>query len=65
MLFIKKGYPFNDIEITGDGERREEMLRLSGSHSVPKVFINDQLVGGFDELCALDSGGDLDKLLEQ
>lgn len=63
MFFTRKGLQFDDIIITGDAERGEEMLRLSGSRSVPQIFINDRLVGGFDELCALDKGGDLDRLL--
>jgi glutaredoxin 3 len=65
MLFTKKGFRFNDITVSGDDERRAEMERLSGSRSVPQIFINDHLVGGFDELCALDKDGDLERLLGQ
>ncbi len=65
MLFTKKGLSFDDIKISGDDELSEEMLRLSGSRSVPQIFINDQLVGGFDELCALNKSGDLDRLIGQ
>ncbi len=63
MLFTKKGLQFDDIVVSGDDERHEEMLRLTGSRSVPQIFINDHLVGGFDELCALEKDGDLEKLL--
>ena len=65
MLFTKKGLSFDDIKIAGDNERSEEMLRLSGSQSVPQIFINDQLVDRFDELCALDKSDDLDRLMGQ
>jgi len=65
MLLTKKRLSFDDIKISGDDELSAEMLRLSGSRSVPQIFINDQLVGGFDELCALDKGGDLDRLVGQ
>jgi len=65
MLFTKKGLSFDDIRVSGHGEQREEMLRLSGSNSVPQIFINDHLVGGFDELCALEERGELDRLLAQ
>ncbi len=63
MWFTKKGLPFDDIKVSGDLQRRDEMERLSGSQSVPQIFINDHLVGGFDELCALDKNGDLERLL--
>ena len=63
MLFTKKGLRFDDIVVSGDDERHEEMLRLTGSRSVPQIFINDHLVGGFDELCALERDGDLERLL--
>ncbi len=65
MLLTKKRLSFDDIKISGDDKLSEEMLHLSGSRSVPQIFINDQLIGGFDELCALDKGGDLDRLLGQ
>ena len=63
MWFTKEGLPFDDIKVSGDLQRRDEMERLSGSRSVPQIFINDHLVGGFDELCALDKNGDLKRLL--
>ncbi len=62
MLLVKKGVRFHDIKVSDDG-RREEMERLTGSRSVPQIIINDHLVGGFDELCALDEDGDLERLL--
>ena len=65
MLLTKKRLSFDDIKISDDDKLSEEMLRLSGSRSVPQIFINDQLIGGFDELNALDKGGDLDRLLGQ
>ncbi len=65
MLLTKKRLSFDDIRISGDDELSEEMLRLSGSRSVPQIFVNDQLIGGFDELSALDKSGDLDRLVGQ
>ena len=65
MWFTKKGLRFDDVSVSRDDARREEMERLSGSRLVPQIFINDHLIGGFDELCALDKDGDLDSLLGQ
>ena len=63
MLLTKKAVDFEDIVITDDPLKRQEMQDKSGAHSVPQVFVGDTLVGGFDELSALDKSGELDKLL--
>lgn len=65
MFFARKGLRFADISISGDDGRLEEMERLTGSRSVPQILINDHLVGGFDELHALDKDGGLQNLLGQ
>ena len=63
MLFARKGVRFEDVPVGhGDG-RRAEMEARSGRRSVPQIFIGERHVGGFDDLCALDSSGELDRLL--
>jgi len=39
--------------------------RANGRRSVPQIFINDQHIGGCDDLYALDRDGRLDPLLGQ
>jgi glutaredoxin 3 len=39
------------------------MDRAGGRTSVPQIFINDQHIGGCDELMALNARGGLDKML--
>lgn len=64
MLLTKKGVEFVDISVTTDAEKRHEMTeRSNGGRTVPQIFINDQPIGGFDDLNALDSSGELDELL--
>ena len=63
MLLKKKGLDFTDIPIVDNEDARAEMQRRSGASSVPQIFINDQPIGGFDELYELEESGDLDKLL--
>ena len=63
MLLTKKAVDFEDVVITDDPLKRQEMEDRSGAHSVPQIFVGDTLVGGFDELSALDKSGELDKLL--
>jgi len=63
MLLTKKGVSFEDISVSRDPSLRVKMEQLSGRRTVPQIFINDESIGGFDELYALDKQGRLDDLL--
>lgn len=63
-LLRKKGVPFIEIDVSGDPELRMAMTRRAhGSRTVPQIFIDNQHVGGCDELHALDYQGRLDPML--
>ena len=50
--------------MTGDPERRRKMIeRAGGKTSVPQIFINDENIGGCDDLYALYDKGELETLL--
>ena len=63
-LLNKKGVEFTEYCIDGDEEARAKMSdRANGRTSVPQIFINDQHIGGCDDIYALDRSGGLDPLL--
>ena len=63
-LLDQKGVAFTEFEVTKEPSRRQEMLAKSGGRStVPQIFIGDRHVGGCDDLYALDSRGELVRLL--
>lgn len=62
-LLRGKGVQWAELDIEEDPEAREAMVEASGRTSVPQIFINGALVGGCDDLFALNAKGDLDKLL--
>ncbi len=63
-LLEDKGVEFKEIDVTNDEEQLKEMLaKADGRTTVPEIFINDKLVGGYDDLRELDESGELDKLL--
>jgi glutaredoxin 3 len=63
-LLKNKGVEFIEYSIDGDEVARNKMSeRANGRRSVPQVFINDEHVGGCDDIHALDSEGKLDELL--
>lgn len=63
MLFKNKGIEYEEISVSGDPELRQKMTAMSGSHTVPQIFIDDQPVGGFTDISKLAVTGQLDKLL--
>lgn len=63
-LLDQKGVKYTDYDITGDEAARAKMVeRTGGPKSVPQIFIDDQHIGGCDDLHALDAKGELDPLL--
>jgi glutaredoxin 3 len=64
MLLKKRGLAFTDVLVSRDEQAMADMVRRSGNRSVPQIFINDQPIGGFDALYALEQSGDLDQLLD-
>ena len=64
-LLSSKNIPFEEVDVTDNRERRDEMEKLSNRRTVPQIFINGVAVGGFDEIRRLESTGELDRLLEQ
>ncbi len=64
-LLERKGVAWDEIAVDHEPERREEMRRLSGRHTVPQIFLGEQAIGGFDELMALERRGELDGLLAE
>jgi len=63
-LLRSKGVDFIEYSIDGDEMARSQMAkRANGRRSVPQIFINDQHVGGCDDLHELDWQGKLNQLL--
>ncbi len=63
-LLDSKGIPYTEYDVTMGGAKRDEMVaRAPGARTVPQVFINDHVVGGSDDLRALDISGKLEALL--
>lgn len=63
-MLTKKGVEFTEYCIDGDEVARSEMaVRSQGGRSLPQIFINDQHIGGCDDLYALNARGKLDPLL--
>ena len=62
-LLQAENISYTEIDITQDEDREKEMIERSGRRSVPQIFLDDQRLGGFDDLAALRSRGPLADVL--
>ena len=63
-LLTKKNIPYNEINIAIEEGKMKEMIKKSnGKRTIPRIFIEDLHIGGYNELRALENKGELDKLL--
>ncbi|WP_407493919.1 glutaredoxin 3 [Pseudooceanicola sp. MF1-13] len=62
-LLDQKGVAYDEIDVMRDAEKKQEMMNRAGRHTVPQIFIDDQHVGGCDDLYALERAGKLDPML--
>jgi glutaredoxin 3 len=64
QLLQRKGVTeIEKIRVDLQPELRINMVEKTGRRTVPQIFINDQHIGGYDDLAALDQAGGLNALL--
>ena len=60
MLLNKRNITFEELRVDLDQSLLREMLNVTnGAKTVPQIFINDQYIGGFDDLTEFDLEGGL------
>ena len=62
-LLTEKGIAFEEIDLTDKPDEIEAIKQKTGWRTVPIIIINDKLIGGYDDLKALDNDGKLDAML--
>jgi glutaredoxin 3 len=63
-LLTKRNVPFNEINLAKDPSGRAELVRMTGMMTFPQVVIDDEPIGGYQELVAADKSGRLAELTE-
>ena len=63
-LLNDKGVDYIEIDIISQPKRHSEMIeRAGGLQTVPQIFIDNQHIGGCDELYELEAKDKLDSIL--
>jgi len=55
---------YENIDIEEQGLSRDDLVKITGGHTVPQIIINDKAIGGFSELLQLKNSGKLKELLK-
>jgi alkyl hydroperoxide reductase subunit F len=62
-LLEKKGVEVEEIFVSGDTPEWDAMIARTGGRTTPQILINDEVIGGYDELAILNAQGILDDKL--
>lgn len=63
-LLDSKGVAYEEIDVDLVPGAQAQMRARTGRSSIPQIFINDEHIGGSEELLALDAAGRLDPMLK-
>ncbi len=61
-LLKRKNLPYEEINLETNPEEMLALKNRTGWRTMPQIFIDDTLVGGYQELAELDRQGGLEKL---
>ena len=63
-LLDQIGIAYEEHDLTGDQAARISLMERSGQRTVPQIFVGEVHVGGFTELRAMHSAGQLLPLVQ-
>jgi glutaredoxin 3 len=62
-LLTRRGYAYEEINLSKDPEGRAELVDKTGMFSFPQIVIDGVVLGGFRELVQADMSGKLEELV--
>jgi glutaredoxin 3 len=64
-LLGRAGFEFEEINASADPELRHWLVQTTGQRTVPQIFFDDESIGGYQELVAIERSGGLAARLEK
>ncbi|MDW7668746.1 MAG: glutaredoxin 3 [Bacillota bacterium] len=62
-MLSKKEVSYKNIDVNKNQELYKKIKKQTGSNTVPQIFIEEEFIGGYDEMNQLDKEGKLDSML--
>lgn len=56
-LLDKNSIPYQMIDLSNNVDLHQKLAAKTGQNTVPYVFVNDQFVGGFNQLKSMEESG--------
>lgn len=63
QLLDRKGVKYTEIRVDLEPVKRQQMMQKSRQRAVPQIFINNEAIGGYADLVAIDRDKQLDGML--
>jgi glutaredoxin 3 len=63
MLLHKRDISYEEINLSRDSDGRAKLAQLTGMVTFPQIVIDDEPIGGFEQLLAADRAGRLSELV--
>ena len=64
-LLTRNNVPYKEINVAEvDGAKDEMIKKANGKKTIPQIFFNDEHIGGYDEVRALEKENKLKYLLK-
>ena len=64
-LLVRNNLEFKEIDISSKEGLRDEMIqKANGKRTIPQIFFNNEHIGGYQELRALEKNGELENSLK-
>lgn len=64
ILLDNKNIKYEVLDLTGKPDELDNWKQKTGWKTVPIILINDELIGGYADLRALDDEGKLDEMVK-
>ena len=58
-FFTAKGVKFEEIDLSGKYDELDALKQRTGHMTLPQIFVNDEFIGGYDDLMERVNGGSL------
>lgn len=63
-FFNEQGITYEEKDLTDNYEEMQRLKDETGWRTMPMIFINDKLIGGYDDLRTLEREGKLSAMLK-
>ncbi|SDY29148.1 glutaredoxin 3 [Tindallia californiensis] len=61
-VLVQNGIEFEEIVIENDQAEMQRLTKITGSDTVPQIFVEDEFIGGCDELLQIEREGKVEDI---